>query len=135
MRILGLFLKIWAVLSILAAIAIGAMLASQTDGLTLSTGSGVIDGPMAVIISALVGAALIFTAGLGVSLSIALVGVIVSGVLVLLVLALLFGLGVAGLAVFGSVLLACSPLLILLAACGLLVRAARRRRAAQALPV
>lgn len=135
MRLMRLVVKVWALLCVAGLIAIGIALSSNGHGMTVNVGDDFFDGTPAALAGLAIGALAIFILGLAATLVIGIVGVIVSCILTFALVAVLLGLGAAGVALFGGLLVAISPVLILAAACGLLVRAIRRRRVAAGTPI
>lgn len=128
MKLFGVLFKLWALLCVLAAIALGAALWGDTGGMSVSVGDDLLDGHLATVLVTLIAAVALFATGVAIGLLVALVGVLVPCGLLLALAATLIGMGAAGIAVFGSLALVLSPVLIVVAGCVLLVRGLRRRR-------
>ncbi|MGA2551868.1 MAG: hypothetical protein ABSF50_17105 [Burkholderiaceae bacterium] len=131
MKILVVLLKIWALLSLMAAVAIAVMLWDDGHSMTIGWGDDLLEGPSAAVAAGLLAAVGVFAAGLVVSTVVAIVGVVVPCALVLVLACVAIALGAAGIAVVGSILVASSPVLLVVIGCVLLVRLIRRRRTAQ----
>jgi hypothetical protein len=132
MKIITLGLKLWLVLALLAALAVGTALYNQSD-----VGIFYNDEPLGMAGSFAAGACAVLVAALVTALVVAIVGIVVPLTVVAVLVALAIALCVAIVALGGVVLAAGSPILIPLLLCVLLVRfllhrnPARRARDAQ----